>query len=188
MEGIDGDDIKPETYMRVSQLQGEVLVLLGRFSEAEEVFSNSQTLAATSKSTLVEAEILAALADISLKQGNADKALSMHREALEKFIQLEDAKGAARSYNNMGYMLRRKNDRVKALEAYGEVEAILQESDGIELIGSQLILARSFLDLGEIDRARDHALQAFERTDGGDDHVLHARAQAVLGSLLRKSR
>ena len=186
MEGIDGDDIKPETYMRVSQLQGEVLVLLGRFSEAEEVFSNSQTLAATSKATLVEAEILAALADISLKQGNADKALSMHREALEKFIQLEDAKGAARSYNNMGYLLRRKNDRVKALEAYGEVEAILQESDGIELIGSQLILARSFLDLGEIDRARDHALQAFERTDGGDDHVLHARAQAVLGRYYAK--
>ena len=186
MESIDASDLKPETSMRVSQLQGEVLVLLGRFSEAEEVFSNSQKIAATSNSTLVEAEILAALADISLKQGNADKALNMHREALGKFIQLEDAKGAARSYNNMGYLLRRKNDRAKALEAYGEVEAILRESDGIELIGSQLILARSFLDLGEIDRARDHALQAFERTDDGDDDVLHARAQAVLGRYYAK--
>ena len=110
----------------------------------------------------------------------------MHREALEKFIELEDAKGAARSYNNMGYLLRRKNDRVKALEAYGEVEAILKESDGTDLIGSQLILARSFLDLGEIDRARDHALEAFERTDGNDDAVLHARAQAVLGRYYAK--
>jgi len=42
----------------------------------------------------------------------------------------------------MGYLLRRKNDRTKALEAYGEVEAILKESDGMDLIGSQLILAR----------------------------------------------
>jgi tetratricopeptide (TPR) repeat protein/DNA-binding MarR family transcriptional regulator len=186
MESIDGSDLKSDVYMRVSQLQGEVLVLLGRFSEAEEVFSQAQSLAAHSKATLVEAEILAALADISLKQGNADKALGMHREALEKFIELGDAKGAARSYNNMGYLLRRKNDRVKALEAYGEVEAILKESDGTELIGSQLILARSFLDLGEIDRARDHALQAFERTDDAEDPVLHARAQAVLGRYYAK--
>jgi tetratricopeptide (TPR) repeat protein len=186
MESIDGSDLPAEVFMRVSQLRGEVLVLLGRFTEAEEVFAQAQELAARSKSTLVEAEILAALADISLKQGNADKALEMHREALEKFIQLEDAKGAARSYNNMGYLLRRKNDRVKALEAYGEVETILKESDGTDLIGSQLILARSFLDLGEIDRARDHALEAFERTDGGEDAVLHARAQAVLGRYYAK--
>lgn len=186
MENIDGSDIDSGVYMRVSQLQGEVLVLLGKFSEAEEVFKQAQDLASASKSTLVEAEILAALADISLKQGNADKALSMHRDALEKFIELEDAKGAARSYNNMGYLLRRKNDRVKALEAYGEVEAILKESNGTDLIGSQLILARSFLDLGEIDRARDHALEAFERTDGDGDPVLHARAQAVLGRYYAK--
>ena len=186
MENIDGSDIDSGVYMRVSQLQGEVLVLLGKFSEAEEVFKQAQDLASASKSTFVEAEILAALADISLKQGNADKALSMHRDALEKFIELEDAKGAARSYNNMGYLLRRKNDRVKALEAYGEVEAILKESDGTDLIGSQLILARSFLDLGEIDRARDHALEAFERTDGDGDPVLHARAQAVLGRYYAK--
>ncbi len=186
MESVDGSDLEPGTYMRVRQLQGEVLVLLGRFSEAESVFSKAQSLAGESHSTLVEAEILAALADISLKQGNADKALSMHREALEKFIELEDAKGAARSYNNMGYLLRRKNDRAKALEAYGEVEAILKESDGMDLIGSQLILARSFLDLGEIDRARDHALEAFEQTDGGSDAVLHARAQAVLGRYYAK--
>ena len=186
MESVDGTDLEAGIYMRVRQLQGEVLVLLGRFSEAEGVFSEAQALAGKSNSTLVEAEILAALADISLKQGNADKALSMHREALEKFIELEDAKGAARSYNNMGYLLRRKNDRTKALEAYGEVEAILKESDGMDLIGSQLILARSFLDLGEIDRARDHALEAFERTDGGSDPVLHARAQAVLGRYYAK--
>jgi ATP/maltotriose-dependent transcriptional regulator MalT/DNA-binding MarR family transcriptional regulator len=186
MESIEGSDLQPSAHMRVLQLQGEVLVLLGRFSEAEAIFSQAQDLASSSKSTLVEAEILAALADISLKQGNADKALGMHREALEKFIQLEDAKGAARSYNNMGYLLRRKNDRAKALEAYGEVETILKETDGTELIGSQLILARSFLDLGEIDRARDHALEAFERTDGDVDVVLHARAQAVLGRYYAK--
>ena len=88
-----------------------------------------------------------------MKQGNLDESLNMHRDALEIFIKLKDAIGAARSYNNMGYILRRKNDKSKALESYGEVETILQEHDDSELIGSQLILARSLMDLGEIERA-----------------------------------
>jgi tetratricopeptide (TPR) repeat protein len=172
--------------MRVLQLQGEILVLLGRFLEAEEAFLSIQSLGSTSKVTRLDAEVLSALADIALKQGDTDKALVMHHDALEKFIQFGDAKGAARSYNNMGYLLRRKNDIPKALEAYGEVETILQGSNDTELIGTQLTLARAFIELGEIDRARSHALQAFENTDGGDDVLLHARAQAVLGRYYAK--
>ena len=100
---------------------------------------------------------------------------------LKNFIELGDAKGAARTYNNMGYLLRRKNDRTKALESYGEVETILEENDDIELISAQLILARSFLDLGETERARKHALDAFEKSDNSENQQIHARAQAVLG-------
>ena len=110
----------------------------------------------------------------------------MHLEALAIFIKVKDAIGAARSYNNMGYILRRKNDKSKALESYGEVEAILKENDNDELIGSQLILARSLMDLGEIERARDHALEAFDKTDKLNDKQLHARAQAVLGRYYAK--
>ncbi len=40
---------------------------------------------------------------------------------------MKDALGAARSYNNMGYILRRNGDKTKALEAYAEVEKILSE-------------------------------------------------------------
>ena len=81
----------------------------------------------------------------------------------------------------MGYLLRRKNDRSKALESYGEVEAILEQNDDVELISAQLILARSFLDLGEVERARKHAMNAFEKTDNSENQQIHARAQAVLG-------
>ena len=97
----------------------------------------------------------------------------MHREALEKFIELDDARGAARAYNNMGYLLRRKNDRNKALKAYDEVENILKSSDDPALVGSQLILARAFIDIGEIDRARHHSIDAFEKTEDGEDWPLH---------------
>jgi tetratricopeptide (TPR) repeat protein len=186
IESIPEDNLNITIKTKLYQLRGEVLVLLGRFVEAEEILQQTKIFAESEGLTITEAEVLSALADIALKQGNSDDALSMHRDALEKFIELDDAKGAARSYNNMGYLLRRRNDKSKALEAYGEVEKILSQSDSEELLGSQLILARAFLELGEIDRARDHALTAFEKTDGIDDIQLHARAQAVLGRYYAK--
>lgn len=186
IESIPEDNLNITIKTKLYQLRGEVLVLLGRFVEAEEILQQTKIFAESEGLTITEAEVLSALADIALKQGNSDDALSMHRDALEKFIELDDAKGAARSYNNMGYLLRRRNDKSKALEAYGEVEKILSQSDSEELLGSQLILARAFLELDEIDRARDHALTAFEKTDGIDDIQLHARAQAVLGRYYAK--
>ena len=186
IESIPDDNLTSVIKTKLYQLRGEVLVLLGRFLEAKEILQQTMRFAESDGSTVVEAEVLSALADIALKQGNSDDALSMHRDALTKFIELDDAKGAARSYNNMGYLLRRRNDKPKALEAYAEVEKILSQSDSEELIGSQLILARAFLELDEIDRARDHALTAFEKTADSEDVQLHARAQAVLGRYYAK--
>jgi tetratricopeptide (TPR) repeat protein/DNA-binding MarR family transcriptional regulator len=186
MESLSTESLQVPIQIQVLQQQGELLVLLGRFSEAEEILISTQALESSKKATKIGAEVLAALADIALKQGDADKALIMHRDALEMFIEFGDEKGAARSYNNMGYLLRRKNERSKALEAYGEVEEILKQSQDVSLISTQLTLARAFIELGEIDRARDHALSAFERTDNDDDVLLHARAQAVLGRYYAK--
>ena len=181
IENIELSDIKLELKTRINQLQGEIMALLGRFEHAKEVFNEAQKGALKLKNIPIQAEVLSALADIALKQGNLEDALSMHNEALKNFIELADAKGAARTYNNMGYLLRRKNDRAKALESYGEVETILEQNDDIELISAQLILARSFLDLGETERARKHALDAFEKSDNSENQQIHARAQAVLG-------
>ena len=186
IESIPDDNLTSAIKTKLYQLRGEVLVLLGRFLEAKEILQQTMIFAESDGSTVIEAEVLSALADIALKQGNSDDALSMHRDALTKFIELDDAKGAARSYNNMGYLLRRRNDKGKALEAYAEVEKILSQSDSEELIGSQLILARAFLELDEIGRARDHALAAFEKTADSSDIQLHARAQAVLGRYYAK--
>jgi tetratricopeptide (TPR) repeat protein len=181
IENIELSEIILESKTSINQLQGEIMALLGRFEDAKEVFTEAQNGALKLKNVPVQAEVLSALADIALKQGNLEDALSMHNDALKNFIELGDATGAARTYNNMGYLLRRKNDRSKALESYGEVETILEQNDNIELISAQLILARSFLDLGEIERARKHALDAFERSDNSENQQIHARAQAVLG-------
>ena len=100
------------------QLQGDILLMLGRFDQATEIFDTASNAAKNAKLPVVYSEILGSQADIAMKQGQTDKALSAHKEALEVQVELGDAKGAARTYNNMGYLYRRKNDRTKALEAY----------------------------------------------------------------------
>ena len=186
IDSITLDDVPQEMLANIFQFKGEILSLLGRFEEAKTAFGSAQEQALKVKNHSIQAEALSALADISLKQGSLDESLTMHKEALEIFIKQKDAVGAARSYNNMGYLLRRKNDNSKAIESYSEVERILDENDDPELISSQLILARSLMDLGEIDRSRDHALTAFDKTEKSKDKQLHARAQAVLGRYYAK--
>ena len=186
IDSLEQSELSVEVSTKINHYKGEILALLGRFEDAKAAFTIAQEMASDDKDVNTQAELLSALADISLKQGNLDESLNMHLEALEIFIKLKDAIGAARSYNNMGYILRRKNDKSKALESYGEVESILNENDDDELIASQLILARSLMDLGEIERARDHALEAFDKTDKLNDKQLHARAQAVLGRYYAK--
>jgi tetratricopeptide (TPR) repeat protein len=186
IEQIETTDLKAEVVIRMAQLQGDILALLGRLEEAEDVLNNTLELANKNSDELVQAEILSSLADVSRKQGNSDLSLSRHKSALKHYISLGHARWAARTYNNIGYLLRRKNERNKALEAYGEVEAILEGSNDDELIYSQITLARSLIELGEVDRAREHAMASHERTSALGDAVLHARAQSVLGRYYSK--
>ncbi|MEL0181460.1 MAG: tetratricopeptide repeat protein, partial [Candidatus Poseidoniales archaeon] len=186
IEQIETAELTSDVVVRMAQIQGDILALLGRLSEAEEVLNATLERASSSADELVQAEILSSLADVSRKQGNSDVSLSRHKEALKHYISLGHARWAARTYNNIGYLLRRKNERGKALEAYGEVEAILESSDDDDLIYSQITLARSLIELGEVDRAREHAMASHERTSELGDSVLHARAQAVLGRYYSK--
>ena len=181
VEQIDTSTLAHAVMVSLSQLRGEMLALLGRLDDAETVLNEALDLANKKSDVLVQAEILSALADVSRKHGNSDIALKRHREALKHYIALGHARWAARTYNNIGYLLRRKNERNKALEAYGEVEAILKDSKEDDLLNSQITLARALIDLGEVDRAREHAMASHERTSELGDSALHARAQAVLG-------
>jgi len=186
IEQVETADLASDVVVRLAQIQGDILALLGRLNEAEEVLNATLERASSSADELVQAEILSSLADVSRKQGNSDVSLSRHKEALKHYISLGNARWAARTYNNIGYLLRRKNERSKALEAYGEVEAILETSNDDDLIYSQITLARSLIELGEVDRAREHAMASHERTSELGDSVLHARAQAVLGRYYSK--
>jgi tetratricopeptide (TPR) repeat protein len=144
-------------------------------------------LGSTKKEELMRARIKSSLADISVTTGHADEALTLHKEALESFIKLNDPRGAARTYNNMGYIYRRQRDEKRALEVYANVEKLLDSEKDPELVESRIKLASAFLEMSELDRAKEHAFKAHDDTTNGEDAVLHARARAVLGRYYSKT-
>ena len=65
IELIDTDGLKKNTVVLLGQLQGDILALLGRLSEAEEILTKALEGAKESKNSSIEAEILSSLADVS---------------------------------------------------------------------------------------------------------------------------
>ena len=181
LRGLESDGFDAVHWGLIRELRGDILSLQGRWVEAEEEYAAAIPIARKHKRAASLARLMAARADIAVKRGAMDDALELHRQALEIQVAARDAVGAARSYINMGYIFRRRRDTRHALEVYGNVEELLDAEADPELMDVRVRLAAAFLEMGELDRARDHALAAHDGTiDKGMD-TLHARSRAVLG-------
>jgi tetratricopeptide (TPR) repeat protein len=187
LEAIDLQSVDEIHACKVRILQADILTLQGRFDEGQSLYEEALKHSKTLNDVAMEASVLASLADISLKRGDYEKSLKLHRQALEIFVSIEDGVGAARTYNNMGFIFRRKGDITSAKEAYSNVEEILTTEEDTELIHSRILLARSWLEMGEVEKARGHALKCHEETVSQPDKALHARARAVLGRFYAKT-
>ena len=170
----------------IRTLRGDILSIQGRWDEAEVEYDAATKHVSDSKDGVDLARLLSSRADIALKRGAMDDALELHRKALGIQISIRDARGAARSYINMGYIFRRRRDTRHALEVYGNVEELLNSEGGSELSDARIRLASAFIEMGELDRARDHALLAYEETKEIGEDLIHARSRAVLGRLYAK--
>ncbi|MEC8926673.1 MAG: tetratricopeptide repeat protein, partial [Candidatus Thermoplasmatota archaeon] len=178
---LEDSQFETSTWATVLEMRGDILSLQGRWDDAESEYEAALPLVEKQKMREMQGRLLSSKADLALQRGESDVALELHRQALELFIDTGDAKGAARTYNNMGYIFRHRKDTKRALEVYGNVEELLEAEDDPELLDVRIKLASALLEMGEIDRAREHALSSYEETENSDNVGLHARARAVLG-------
>jgi len=180
--GLDESVIQPRSWCEVKLIHGDLLTLQGEWDHAEEAYSSVVGLAESLGKRALLARLQSSLADLMLHRGRTSEALSLHLDALEAFIMQKDAVGSVRTYNNIGAIQRRNQNRKAALEAYEKAEMVLLDEDPNDLLtGARLTLARAFIEIDELDRARDHAMIAFEQANGIDDALMIARAQATLG-------
>jgi len=184
---LDRNDFDAKSWGLIRELKGDILSIQGRWDEAE-IEYDAATRHVGRKISPELARLLSARADIAVKRGAMDDALELHRKALQiqTHKDIRDAVGAARSYNNMGYIFRRRRDTRRALEVYGNVEDLLKLEDSPELNEARIRLASAFIEMGELDRAREHALVSFDNTKDTNQNFLHARSRAVLGRFYAK--
>ena len=186
LNDLDRNDFDSQSWGLIRELKGNILSIQGRWDDAEVEYDSATKHIVTSSPNMELARILSARADIAVKRGAMDDALELHRKALEIQVAIRDAVGAARSYNNMGHIFRRRRDLRHAMEVYGNVEELLKSEDGPELNDARIRLASAFIEMGELDRAREHALSAYENTKESDQDFLHARSRAILGRYYAK--
>ncbi len=186
LNSLEGSDFDSNIRGLIRELKGDILTIQGRWDEAEEEYDAATKHIDGSQPSNELARLLSARADIAVKRGAMEDALELHRNALKIQIEIRDAVGAARTYNNMGHIFRRRRDVRRALEVYGNVEDLLKKEKDPELNDARIRLASAFIEMGELDRARDHALFAYENTKDSNQEFLHARSRAVLGRYYAK--
>ncbi len=186
LNSLESGDFDSKSWALIRELRGDVFSIQGRWDEAEVEYDAAAKHIGGRKPSKELARMLSARADIAVKRGAMDDALELHRNALQIQIEIRDAIGAAKSYNNMGHIFRRRRDIRRALEVYGNVEELLDKEDDPELNDARIRLASAFIEMGELDRAREHALTAYEDTKETEDGFLHARSRAVLGRFYAK--
>ena len=186
LNSLESSDFDSKSRGLIRELKGDILTIQGRWDEAEEEYDAATKHIGSGSAGHELARLLSARADIAVKRGAMDDSLELHRKALEIQISIRDAVGAARSYNNMGHIFRRRRDTRRALEVYGNVEDLLEKEKDQGLNDARIRLASAFIEMGELDRAREHALSAYENTKESDQDFLHARSRAVLGRYYAK--
>ena len=186
LNSLESSDFDSKSRGLIRELKGDILTIQGRWDEAEEEYDAATKHIGGGSAGHALARLLSARADIAVKRGAMDDSLELHRKALEIQISIRDAVGAARSYNNMGHIFRRRRDTRRALEVYGNVEDLLEKEKDQGLNDARIRLASAFIEMGELDRAREHALSAYENTKESDQDFLHARSRAVLGRYYAK--
>jgi tetratricopeptide (TPR) repeat protein len=172
----------------VHELSGEILLIQGVWNEAEKEFDSAGSIARRIKDPKAMSRILSSQADLGVKRGALDDALEMLRQALGIQINTNDAKGAADSYISMGAIFRQRRDDRRAREVYENVEEMLKIEDNNLLTAARLRLADAFLEIGEIEKAREHALAVHDYTLEVNDMQSPARSRVILGRYYARTK
>ena len=88
----------------------------------------------------------------------------------------------------MGAIFRQRRDYRRAREVYQNVEEMLEVEDAGKLISARLRLADGFLEIGEPERAREHAMGVHDLSLELSEHQLHARSRVILGRYYARTK
>jgi len=143
--------------------KGEALVLdniglvyahRGQYKLAEKSYQDSQELRKGLNDIKGESNVLSNLGLLYYFKGKYEQAKECFTKALELSTRLGDERGQGEAWLNIGRIHQRRGESERAMECYHKGLALF-EKIGFRVGMAKALLGRLYLDLGQLDKARD---------------------------------
>ncbi len=172
----------PGHAIRLARTLFRYLDVAGHFPEALTIHGHARRAAQQTGDTNAEANAVASLAGVDLRQGRHPQAARRYEQALGLYRQCEDRGGEARTLNNLGLINMRLGDHPQAAQQLQTALDVYQQ------IGDRLGESRTLSNLGGIELQRQRFQEAIAceqqalalHRETGDRHS-EAGALTVLG-------
>ena len=176
----------PRTWATVLEMRGDILAMQGRWDDAETEYESCLPIVKRHKMREMEGRLLSSKADLSVHRGTPTPH-SIFMGVLCKSSSIPRMQKVQRVHTptwvTFSGIEKIRSVRLKSMvtsKSYSNLKMILS-------VESRIKLASALLEMGEIDRAREHALTSYEDTEAAENKGLHARARAVLGRLYART-
>ena len=147
----DDDDA---ARLEVLKKKGNVLELVGDWTEAEGLYNEQLQMVRAREDRLGETAVLAALADVIRRLGRLEEAEEIARRGEKIAREIADRSAIARAVGYRGLLHWRRGELEEALECFAEQEEIAREIDDADALGMALgNLGSLFSSLGDYDEA-----------------------------------
>jgi DNA-binding SARP family transcriptional activator/Tfp pilus assembly protein PilF len=144
----------PSHAIQLARTLFRYLDVAGHFPEALTIHGDARRTARQVGDTNAEADAVASLAGVDLRQGRSPQAARRYEQALALYRQCEDRAGEARTLNNLGLISMRLSDYPQAAQ---QLHAAL---DMYQQIGDRLGESRALSNLGGVELVRQHYQEA----------------------------
>jgi len=149
---VNGDDVA--AILQYSRRKAKTLELIGRWSDAEELYREQLMMVREAGDRVAEARLLTSISDLVRRLGRMDEAEQIALDGERIARELGDREAIARSVGYRGLLHWRRGQLGEALTCYAEQEKLARELGNRSALGMALGNRGSvYADRGEYDAA-----------------------------------
>ncbi len=166
---------------------GNVYLELSEYDQSRSYYQEALTYAQQANFKHLQANLLNNLGIIENITGNSLKSIGLYSRCIPIYKELGDNFGLAHIYNNIGMTYAEEKSWQKANEFYGK-SLRLSDTEGFTHLKSITFLNRAiaFLNMGDIEEAREYNFKALRLVEKLKDHLGMAEYYKIQGMIERE--
>lgn len=166
---------------------GSTYYQMGDLIKARDAFEEALPILQESGNQAKMMEMLINIANLYSEMGRIEGANAAYRQAIDLATTVEQPQDEAASRMNLADNLRMEGRFREAFEQLGPAEKLLEKiNDPIKKVRFYRIRGFTYMDMGELDRARDDLLASLEQTEELTDPFYRIEALISLGYVYKE--